>query len=194
MNMRKTKNIILSLLLWGVFLAAHAQTTGVKSNLMYWGVGGSPNVAVEFTLGKKTTLELGGGFNLWNFSNNKKFKHGLIQPELRYWLCESFNGHFVGVHAHATQYNVGGWNIPIGRLSTFKEHRYEGYLYGAGLSYGYQWILSPRWNLELSIGGGFARIHYNKYPCVKCGSKIEEGDHNYWGVTKAAVSIIYMIK
>lgn len=173
---------------------ANAQKVAVKSNIPYWATGISPNAALEFTLGKKATLELGGGFNLWTFENNKKVKHWLAQPELRYWFCESFNGHFIGIHAHGVQYNVGGWDIPLGRLKTFKEHRYEGYLYGAGLSYGYQWVLSPRWNFELSLGGGFARIHYDKYPCVTCGAKVDEGDQNYLGVTKAAISLIYMVR
>lgn len=47
---------------------------------------------------------------------------------------------------------------------------------------------------ETSIGGGYARIHYDKYPCANCGTKIGEGKTNYWGITKAAVSLIYIIK
>ena len=172
----------------------NAQKAAVKTNFAYWGTAGSPNAGLEFSLGKKTTLELGGGFNLWEFNDNKRAKHWLAQPELRYWFCESFNGHFIGLHGHGAKFNVGGWDIPVGRLKAFKDHRYEGYLYGAGLSYGYQWVLSPRWNMELSLGGGYARIHYNQYPCATCGTKEAEGDYNYWGVTKAAVSLIYMIK
>ncbi|MGI6574253.1 MAG: DUF3575 domain-containing protein [Fermentimonas sp.] len=185
--------ILLSvMLLCGV--SVHAQKAVLKTNLPYWGVGISPNAALEFGTGKKTTLELGGGFNFWDFSNNKKSKHWLVQPELRYWTCEPFNGHFFGLHAHYAQYNVGGWNVPLGRLDIFKDHRYEGWLYGAGVSWGHQWILSNRWNLEMSLGGGYARIHYRKYPCVQCGELLDEGDTNYFGVTKAAVSLIYVIK
>ena len=89
---------------------------------------------------------------------------------------------------------MGGWYIPLERLDTFRDNRYQGYLYGGGLSYGYQWLLRPRWNLEASIGGGYARIHYEKYPCTTCGTKLDEGHTNYLGVTKAAVSLIYIIK
>ncbi len=194
MSMRKIRTFILPLLFWGIILTANAQKAAIKTNLLYWGAAGSPNMGLEFAMGKKATLELGGGFNLWKFNDHKRFKHWLVQPELRFWTCESFNGHFFGIHAHGAQFNVGGWDIPVGRLSAFKDTRYQGYLYGGGLSYGYQWILSPRWNFEMSIGGGFARIHYDKYPCVECGSKEGEGDYNYWGVTKAAISLIYMIK
>lgn len=185
--------IICVTLLIGVF-TAHAQKVSFKTNIPYWGTGVSPNAALELSLGKKTTLELGGGLNLWTFENNKKVKHWLVQPEVRHWFCESFNGHFIGIHAHGAQYNVGGWDIPLGRLEAFKNHRYQGYLYGGGLSYGYQWVLSPRWNFELSLGGGFARIHYEKYPCATCATKEAEGDYNYFGVTKTAISVIYMIK
>ena len=170
-----------------------AQKAAIKNNLLYDATA-TPNLALEMALSRKTTLELGAGLNWFDFSDNRKFKHLLVQPELRWWTCDVFNGHFFGIHAHGAQFNVGGWDIPVGRLDTFKDNRYEGYLYGGGISYGYQWILSPRWNFEASIGGGYARIHYDKYPCTNCGSKIEEGKYNYWGVTKAALSLIYIIK
>lgn len=169
------------------------QDVSLKTNFAYWGTT-TPNLGIEFAISKKSTVELGAGLNTFTFSDNKKFKHWLIQPEYRWWLCEKFNGHFFGIHAHGAQFNVGGWDIPVGRLKAFKENRYEGYLYGAGASYGYQWILSPRWNFEASLGGGFARIHYRKYPCATCGTKLDEGKYNYLGVTKTALSLIYFIK
>ncbi len=33
-----------------------------------------------------------------------------------------------------------------------KEHRYEGYFWGGGLSAGYQWVVSNRFNIEASLG------------------------------------------
>lgn len=73
-----------------------------------------------------------------------------------------------------------------------KDHRYQGYFWGAGLSYGYQWLLGKHWNLEASIGAGFARINYDKFPCVECGARIAEGTHNYFGVTRATLSLVYI--
>lgn len=172
---------------------AFSQKMAVKNNLFYDATA-TPNLAVEMALSRKTTLEVGAGINWFDFSNTKKAKHWLVQPELRWWMCDVYNGHFFGVHAHGAQFNVGGWDIPVGRLKTLKDHRYQGYLYGAGVSYGYQWLLSPRWNIELSLGGGFARIHYDKYDCETCGTKTGEGKQNYLGVTKSALSLIYIIK
>ncbi len=170
-----------------------AQKVAVKTNLLYGGTA-TPNLQLEFGLSKKSTLDVGGGLNWFDFSDNKKFKHLLVQPEYRYWFCESFNGHFLGVHAHGAQFNVGNWDIPVGRLDTFKDRRYEGHLFGGGLSWGYQWVVSPRWNIEVNLGGGYARIDYTKYCGKECGSPISSGKHNYWGVTRAGLSIVYFIK
>jgi len=116
-------------------------------------------------------------------------KHWLVQPELRYWLCESFNGHFFGVHTFYGQYNIGGV-----RYFGLSDYRRQGNVAGAGLSYGYQWLLSTRWSLEATLGVGYARFNYDVYPCKECGKRIRKENHNYLGPTRAAVSIIYIIK
>ena len=80
-------------------------------------------------LSKKWTLDLSGNYNGWKFGDDMRWKHWMVQPEARYWLCEKFNGHFLGVHAHYADYNVGG----IKFLSkNMENYRYQGNLYGAG--------------------------------------------------------------
>lgn len=172
-----------------VMSGAYAQKVAVKSNLLYDATS-TINLGVEAGLSKKLTLDVSGNYNPWKFKDNAKIKHWLVQPELRYWLCERFNGHFFGLHAHYAEYNVGG----IKFISGLKHNRYEGNLYGAGLSYGYQWLLSNRWSIEAVLGIGWAHLDYGKYPCETCGKKIKDETKDYFGVTKAAVSIIYFIK
>lgn len=172
-----------------------AQNVGIKTNLAHWSAGLTPNLGIELGLNRKYTLEIAGGFNKFGvFKNDGKAHHWIVQPELRYWTCETFNGHFFGLHALVGEFNIGGIDIPLGRLKKFKDHRYEGYAYGGGISYGYQWAIARRWNLEMNLGGGYVYLDFDKYPCIKCGSKIGSGTKNYFGVTKAAVSLIYLIK
>lgn len=179
----------------------YGQKVAVKTNLLYDATS-TLNLGFEFGLSKKWTLDVSGNYNPWEFGENRKMKHWLVQPEMRYWLCEKFNGHFFGLHAHGGQYNWGGmlpWGFRNGKMfgienRNIQEHRYEGWLVGAGLSYGYQWILGKRWSLEASLGIGYAYLDYTKYKCEKCGEKIGDGHKNYFGPTKAAVSIIYIIK
>lgn len=160
----------------------------VKTNALYWATT-TPNLGMEFALSRKHTLDISGNWNPFTFSNHKKLKHWGVQPEFRYWTCERFNGHFFGLHAHYADFNVGG----IKQLG-LKNKRYQGELYGGGVSYGYQWILSNRFNLEATVGVGYARINYDKYKCGKCGEKIKDGNKNYFGPTKVGLTLIYVIK
>lgn len=188
------KIILLFFCMMAIHGLSHAQSVGVKTNIAHWVAYATPNAGLEFALGRQYTLEMTGGYNWFAFSDTKTARHWIVQPELRYWLCESYNGHFFGLHALGGEFNVGGLDIPVGRLKNLKEYRYEGTALGAGLSYGYQWPIAKRWNFELNLGAGYILLDYDKYPCTKCGEKVGSNKYNYFGVTKAAVSLIYFIK
>lgn len=160
----------------------------LKTNALYWATS-TPNLGIEVGLAPKLTLDVSGNYNPWKFSDNRQLKHWLVQPELRYWLCERFNGSFFGLHGHYGEVNVS--NLDIFGMG---HYRYDGKVYGAGISYGYQWILGRRWSMEAEIGVGYARLDYDKYECGSCGEKLGHNTKNYFGPTKAAVSIIYFIK
>lgn len=190
--------------LWNLFfivflalgtLKGVAQEVAIKTNLLYGGLMQTPNIGVEIGVSPKLTLNLWGAYNPFPISrngygsNNRKMKHWLVQPEARYWFCERFNGHFVGIHAFYGQYNIGGvHNLGLAGL------RRQGNGGGGGLSYGYQWILSSRWGIEGSVGIGYARLHYDIYPCEECGKQIGMKSRNYLGPTNVAISVIYLLK
>lgn len=77
----------------------YSQNIGLKTNTLYWATA-TPNIGAEISVGRKLTLDLTGGYNPWELGNNKKFKHWIAQSELRYWFCETFEGHFLGIHTH----------------------------------------------------------------------------------------------
>jgi len=160
----------------------------IKTNALYWATT-TPNLGLEIGLAPQYTLDLSANYNFWTFSHNKKFKHWLIQPEVRYWLDNRFEGHFLGIHGLYAEYNVGGIKA-IG----MEDHRYQGNMYGGGVSYGYNWVLSERWNLEATLGIGFLHLDYSKYPCYECGEKIKDSVRNYFGPTKVGLSFIYILK
>ncbi|MDL2255140.1 DUF3575 domain-containing protein [Parabacteroides sp. OttesenSCG-928-G06] len=188
--MRGTLIVFILFIIAGGGIHISAQKVAIKNNLLY-DLTLTPNVGVEVELSKKTTLNLSGGYNLFEFSEGKRFKHLLIQPEYRYWLCEAFNGTFLGLHLHAGEFSIANLKLPFDFLSQLKGHLYEGYFYGGGVSIGHQLILNKRWSMEASLGIGYARISYDKYPCATCGTKIKSADCNYFGPTKMALSLIY---
>lgn len=169
-------------------------TFAIKSNLLY-DVTSTFNLGGEFRLSKFLTLDASFNYNPWQFSDNKKFKHFLVQPELRYWINEPFNKHFIGAHLLYTHFNAGNLDLPLNIFPGLKEYRYQGNAYGIGLAYGYQWLLSPHWNLEASFGFGYMYMNYSQYECKTCGKKIPNtGPKHYFGPTKVAISLVYIIK
>ena len=163
----KDVRIIICMLFMLAGMHLSAQKVALKTNLLYDATA-TVNLGTEIGLAPQWSLDLSANYNGWTFSDNKKWKHWLAQPEARYWFCERFNGHFLGLH--------------------------EGWYAGGGISYGYQWLLSNRWSMEASVGVGYVRAHYDQYECVHCGEWQGQGNKNYLGVTKAAISLIYVIK
>ncbi|OUO73005.1 DUF3575 domain-containing protein [Bacteroides sp. An269] len=188
--------LIVSICLVVASLTASAQNVVVKTNLLY-DITATANLGIEFKVAPKWTVDISGNLNAWTFSDNKKWKHWVLQPEARYWLCERFNGHFVGAHLVGGIYNMGNWNTDFTFLGTdfgqLKEHRYEGWLVGAGIAYGYHWMLGRHWSVEAEIGIGYVYTQADKYECPRCGEQLENNKpHHYVGPTKAAINLIYV--
>jgi len=194
---RKLMLLILAVMFAGIGLQqANAQDVGVKTNLLADGFL-SPNVGVEFGLAPRWTLETTGQLNMWTLAHRRKMKHWLVMPEARYWFCDRFSGHFLGMEAHGGQYNMGGFNGRWNLLGTdarkLRDSRYQGWFVGGGITYGYAWILGRHWNLEAELGVGYSYTRYDRYRCVGCGKKIEsDKPHHYFGPTKAAVNLVYL--
>lgn len=177
-------------------LPSQAQKAAVKTNVLGDGFL-NPNVAVEFAVAPRWTVDLSGQFNLWKLSGDRQWRHWVAQPEVRYWLCDRFSGHFVGMHLLGGQYNVGGIDIPFSFLGTdfrkVRDTRFQGWFGGAGVAYGYDWVLHEHWNIEAEIGLGWTYTRYDRFRCAGCGKKIEENQpHNYFGPTKVAVNVEYV--
>lgn len=189
------QNICFGLCLLIFPILANAQSLAVKSNLLY-DVTGTINGGVELPLSKKWTLDVSGNYNPFTNSDGKRWKHWLVQPEARYWFCQRMDGHFIGAHALAMKYNVGGLNTDFKLFGTnfasLKDHRYEGWGVGGGVTYGYSWILSQHWNVEAALGVGLVYSKYDRYMCEKCGDKLDSGNHLYAGLTKIAFNLIYV--
>lgn len=184
---------------------ANAQKAAIKTNALYWATT-TPNIGMEFALGDRWTFELEGGYNPWNLDsdNNMKVKHWLVSPEFRYWFCNSFQGHFIGINANYTQFNIGG--LPEGMPNLFVNlntevpmpdlsvARIQGWAVGAGLTYGYAFPIARRWNMELTVGYGWWYTEHDQYESRKCGLFQQAVARHALGPATAGISFIYMIK
>jgi len=149
-------------------------------------------MAMEFGLSRKWTLDVAAVYNPWYFGNQSVNRFWLVQPEARYWFCNRFEKHFIGVHGIYGQFNIGNIKLPL--IHTFDEHRYDGWGAGGGISYGYHLPMGKRWAWEFTVGLGYLYLKYDKYRCYDCDEHIRSKGRHYLGPTKAGISLILMLK
>lgn len=193
--MKSIRKLIFMLAI-SVTSAAHGQDVAVKTNVLDDLIL-DVNVGTEIGLAPQWTIDIPVSVNAWTLSHDRRWKHLSIQPGARYWFCDRFSGHFVGVHTHGGIFNIGGIDININMLGTdfrkLANSRFQGWFVGGGISYGYAWMLGTHWNIEAEIGFGYSYTRYDQYRCEGCGKKMRsKRPHNYVGPTKAALNMVYL--
>lgn len=191
LSLRKKRLQFLILWLIWVFTPSPvlSQSLGVKTNLFWW-LTTTPNLGIEIAVSRKVTFDLSANYNAWTFlPKDMSLRHWLVQPEVRFWPCKAFEGHFIGVHGNYGKYNIG--QIPF--ISDLDGYTLRGDLYGGGVSYGYHFAIGSRWGLELSAGLGYTYLEYNKYVCAECAELMGRYKRHFYGPSRLGVSIIYLI-
>src|SRR5690606_9508522 len=105
--------------------------TYVKFNA-FTALAAIPNVALETTIGDKTTFNFDVMASFWNsFDGKKPMKFLIFTPEIRYHFKEKYNGLYIGAHAGPDFYEIQKWNY-------WNTNMYEkglGYRLGATIGY-----------------------------------------------------------
>lgn len=134
--MRRTFLVSLVVFLMSAGISA-AQDYGVKTNIIY-DLTSTVNLGFEYRLYDRWTVDFSGNYNGWTIKEGTRWKHWMLQPEVRFWNCDAFSGHFVAVHGIGGQYNFGGIRNSISYLGTdfsqLSDYRFQGYFMGGGYS------------------------------------------------------------
>ena len=163
---------------------------GIKTNLLYLATT-TLNASVEIGLAPRWTLDAAAAYNPFQLQKGGINLFWFVQPEIRYWFCDRFERHFIGLHGIYGRFNVGEVTF---LTRTFENHRYRGWGAGGGISYGYHLPMGKHWGWEFSVGAGVIYYEYDKFRCFGCDEFEGRRSKIYFGPTKAAISLIYMIK
>lgn len=165
----------------------------IKTNLLY-DLALLPDLALEFTLPGRWSVEVGGQWSWWNTPTNHKncWRIQVAGLEVRKWLGNKertpLTGHFVGLYGMGGTYDVR-FNDKTGYLSDWS--------YSAGLSYGYSLPIGRRFNLEFGIAGGYVGGAYKTYDVYNKEYDVfpKKADKRlrYVGPTKAEISLVWLI-
>lgn len=193
------KKLILTLMLLGAAFSLHAQNVwAVKTNLIHDVATLSPNVAVEYAFAPQWSAEMALSLNSWRSWGNSRLHHLLLQPELKYWFCEKYDGWFVSGTAMAGLATLGNfmdlsqYNAKSPDLSNFLLK--NALALSIGVGGGYDFILDRHWNLEVegAIGYMYARGDEYDDSLTPPDLLLKGSEFDYIGPTKLAVSIVYL--
>lgn len=143
----------LSALLLLLAVSGNSQTT-LRANALGW-AGAVANLGIETAISRHITFVAEGYYSpIWDL-NDFKLKGYNITPEFRYYFCEKFNKHYVGIHGNYADYS----DLQLGS----SRHIRDGYAYGAGITYGHTWIFNHSWSFDLFAGIGWWHMKNDVY-------------------------------
>ncbi len=159
-----------------------AQKVVLKSNLLYWGTL-SPNLGTELRLSRHFTLNLEAAANPFEFGD-KKLQMLTFTPEVRYWFAARPQAHyFVGAMVLGSIYDIH-----------YKDITHKGDALGAGLTFGYSFVLSKRLSLEATIGGGLLHYREIKNHDGQPMSVLPNNKKTILAPLKAGLTLAYILK
>ena len=178
-----------------------AQNFTLRTNLLYDATL-SPNLGGEVRLDSVWTAGLNVGINAWdiNKDTNKKWRHILVSPNVRWYHNFKYKGDSLVAHrvnyleldAIYSHFNVGNTKIPFGLYSAVKDRRLQGGLFALGGKYGYSWILSRDWRLEAEAGIAIGYAWFKEYECAHCGTFYGRGDRIFL-LPQLGINVVYII-
>lgn len=191
------KNRLYTSLLLSTFMLltipVKAQQVTISNNLLYDATL-TPNLRVGLRLAPHWSMGVTAGYRPWPTDDykEKKWKHLLVSPDVRYWTDSVNVHHFFGVNLIYAHFNIANVKFPFGLYKGFRNERRQGDLGALGAYYGYSWPLGRHWNIEALIGAAVGYTKYNRYECGQCGSKIGES-RKWFVIPQAALNIVFNI-
>lgn len=143
--------LLLAFVILNTTTSAYAQRLAVKTDVAKLALT-IPNIEAELVTSRRTSLSIGTyyGFQMYGMKDAEFFG---IQPEFRYWYAgQPMIREYVGVGALMMRYDF-----------TCKHKRYKADCIGIGGTFGYAYLISPRWNIEGYFGFGLVEFSQRQY-------------------------------
>lgn len=176
----------------------------VKTNLLYDAISWL-NFAIEVPFaGNRFSVLYEHQFPWWRWGmgdNRFCMRYLQMTGEVRWWfhprrkpstrheiVRDRLSGHFLGLYGMGGRYD----------FERKCDVCYQGEFWSLGLSYGYSLPIGRRLNLEFSLSAGYASIDYRHFIPADDYSVLyrdpdKVGTWNYFGITKAAISLVFPI-
>lgn len=168
---------------------SHQFTMAIKTNMLY-DLAMTPNIGVEFHLGRNWSVGANWAYAWWK-NDNKAFYWRVYGGELdvrKYFGKQAqerpLSGHHVGIYGQGLTYD-----FDLGKTGILSQLSY-----GVGLEYGYSLPVAKALNIDFGIGFGYLGGEYKVYdPMDGCYVWRETRQRHWFGPTRAEISLVWLI-
>lgn len=162
----------------------------VRTNLLYDAML-LPTIGLEWRVNPSLGVKLDGSLSWWGGNTGKVQKMWLLNPEVRWYLLDS-KRFYAGVSGSYGEYNI--YKYPLGNLLK-DDTGYQGTLWNAGVTVGYQLCLSRQFSVDFNLGIGYTCSEYDSFGMTDKVRvyKTRDKTKNFWGPTQAGISLVWTI-
>jgi hypothetical protein len=158
----------------------------LKTDLLRDALFLAPNLEVETRLKPRVSVALSVSLKMNRGDSQRGLEHWSVKPEIRFWHERA--GSFWGAFLLYWDYDIRGYSLMVFE----KAYRYRGYAYGAGISCGHTWSVTPSWGLEFNLGLGAALVQY-RYGERENTTMYRVDRHFYFGPTSLGLKWVLKI-
>lgn len=162
----------------------------VRTNLLYDAFL-LPTLGVEWRVNQSISIKVDGSRSWWGDGHGKVQKIWLVSPEVRWYMLDS-KRFYVGASANFGEYNI--YKGMIGGMFS-GDTGYQGKLWGAGVTVGYQLYLSRSLSLDFNLGLGYTNLEYDSFTISNETRvyKDKNKSKDLWGPTQAGINLVWTI-
>lgn len=131
-----------------------------------------PNVGIETSIGKKSTLQFDVLGSFWKSINGVPRQIYTFTPEYRYHFQEKNNGFYVGGHIGVSIFNMQKYTKAYKGTDYYE----KGFGYFMGATVGFEKKINNRLMLDCFLGGGNHQAFYKGYS-ITTGERLDKAVH-----------------
>ncbi|WP_326320840.1 DUF3575 domain-containing protein [Chryseobacterium salviniae] len=157
----------------------------IKGNALFIPIG-IVNLALEHQLSKKFTVQGDVLISPWKSFDGHELQYYSISAEGRYYFNEAFRHFYVGANIATSAFTLQKWNYwpdepyynDYGEVFTSSNLYQKGYSIIFGVTLGYQFKVSDRWNIDLYGTIGTSQDFYKGYDRTT-GERYDRKDNKF---------------
>ena len=166
-----------------------SQELSVSTNVLGLAELGTMNMEASWGFSRHWSANLGVRYNPFTFpgregvADQMQARQRTVALGGRYWPWHIHSGWWLAGKAQYQEYNRGGLT---------EAETSEGDRIGGGLTGGYTYMLSPRFNLEVGAGVWAGYETYTTYACPECGRITGSGGRTFVLPNDFLLGLVYV--